>query len=91
MLGSRTRSDSRKPFEARSGHHAGTFVGISDWGHPVDYRGVLSSGVAEIPSPNPPLDQPFFQPVAGIAFARFPLDFERLEELREKRRARDFV
>lgn len=69
----------------------GAFVGVSDWAHPVDYQGVKSSGVAGLAAPNPPLGEPFFRALSGARFAVFALDFDRLDDLRENRRARGFV
>ncbi len=69
----------------------GAFVGISDWAHPIEHAGTVSSGVAGLARPNPPLREPYFQPVSRAGTEAFELDFERLEELRRDRGATGFL
>jgi len=67
-----------------------TYVGVSDWAHPCEYLGLRSCGVAGLANPLPD-DEHFFIPVGDSAFKRYELCFDRLDELRENRRLRDFL
>ena len=67
-----------------------TFVGVSDWAHPISWDGLAASGVAGFADPNPTLDNQHFRPAARAGITVVDLDFERLDELRTNRTERGF-
>lgn len=67
-----------------------TYVGVSDWAHPCEYHGLYSCGVSGLADPSPD-DECFFIPVGDKMFRSYELDFDRLDELRENRKARNFL
>ena len=64
------------------------FVGVSDWAHPVDFRGSKSSGAAGLAHPNPARSAQLFRPLGSRRAMAFELDLESLRHLRVNRRAR---
>lgn len=67
-----------------------TYVAVSDWAHPCEYDGLLSCGVSGLANPSPD-DACYFTPVGDGVFKSYELDFDRIEELRENRKARGFL
>jgi len=67
-----------------------TYVGVSDWAHPCEYDGLYSCGVSGLADPSPD-DACFFSPVGDGIFKSYQIDFKRLDELRENRKARGFL
>ncbi|MEM7284815.1 MAG: nitrilase-related carbon-nitrogen hydrolase [Actinomycetota bacterium] len=67
-----------------------TFVGLSDWAHPVAWGGLAASGVAGFADPNPGLESRHFRPAHPAGVTIVDPDFDRLDELRTNRTERGF-
>lgn len=69
----------------------GVYVAISDWRYPTRYHGLRSSSVAGLADPRPPANNGFFSSMGRHAIQRYPLDIERLRELRQHRLTHAFL
>lgn len=69
----------------------GVYVGISDWAHPCDYRGLKSSSVAGLADPRPQSHDGFFSPLGVHSIVGHDLELARLRWLREHRSTRAFL
>ncbi len=67
-----------------------TYVGVSDWAHPCEYNGLYSCGVSGLADPSPD-DGCYYTPVGDGIFKSYQLDFDRLDELRENQKTRNFL
>ncbi len=68
----------------------GTFVGISDWGHPSVLPSHAASGVAGLANPATSDPDAFFSPVGEWGARVYELDFDALDAFRADRVERGF-
>lgn len=71
-------------------YELGTFVGVSDWGHPSELPALFTSGVGGLADPTELDPERFFQPIAAAGASAYELDFERLGRFRQDRIERGF-
>ena len=71
-------------------YEMGTFVGVSDWGHPSELPMLGASGVGGLADPTALEPSEFFTPIGESGARAFELDFARLEAFRSDRRERGF-
>lgn len=71
-------------------YEMGTFVGVSDWGHPSELPMLFTSGVGGFADPTEVEPERFFQPVDAAGASVYELDFERLGAFRRDRIERGF-
>lgn len=79
-----------QPMTVSRAYEFAAYIGISDWAYPCEYDGLKSSGVAGLANPRPEGIR-HFDPVGDQVFKSHPLNFDRLDQLHENRRARGFV
>jgi len=68
----------------------GTYVGISDWGHPSELPMLSTSGVGGLADPTATDPQKLFGPIAETGASAYELDFAALEDFRRDRIDRGF-
>ena len=71
-------------------YEMGTFVGISDWGHPSKLPALFTSGVGGFADPTQTEPEQLFRPIDPTGAGAFALDFERLASFRQDRIDRGF-
>lgn len=71
-------------------YEMGTYVGVSDWGHPSELPLLAASGVGGFADPTAVDPDAFYQPVAASGASAYELDFARLERFRQDRLDRGF-
>ncbi|MCC6898818.1 MAG: carbon-nitrogen hydrolase family protein [Polyangiaceae bacterium] len=71
-------------------YEMGTYVGVSDWGHPSKLPALFTSGVGGLADPTETDAAHLFRPIDAAGASAYALDFERLAHFRQDRIDRGF-
>jgi len=71
-------------------YEMGSYVGVSDWGHPSELPALSTSGVGGLADPTEEDPARLYQAIGESGASAFALDFERLDAFRRDRIDRGF-